>query len=38
MSLVSLELKEGACIKTESSDLAAGAKTEGFTDFKPTNR
>jgi hypothetical protein len=27
-----------ACIKTESSDLAAGAKLEGFADFKPTIR
>jgi hypothetical protein len=27
-----------ACIKTESSDLAAGAKSEGFADFKPTIR
>jgi hypothetical protein len=38
MSPVSLELKQVACIKTESSYLAAGAKIEGFADFKPTNR
>jgi hypothetical protein len=38
MSPVPLELKQVACIKTESSDLAAGAETEGFADFKPTNR
>jgi hypothetical protein len=38
MSLVSLELKQVAYIKTETSDLAAGAKTVGFADFKPTNR
>jgi hypothetical protein len=38
MSPGPLELKQVACIKTESSDLAAGAETEGFADFKPTNR
>ena len=38
MSPVPLELKQVACIKTESSYLAAGAKIEGFADFKPTNR
>ena len=27
-----------ACIKTESSDLAVGAKTKEFADFKPINR
>jgi hypothetical protein len=27
-----------ACIKTESSDLAVGAKSEGYADFKPTIR
>ena len=27
-----------ACIKTKSSDLAAGAKTKEFADFKPINR
>jgi hypothetical protein len=34
---VPLELKQVACIKKESSDLAAGAKTKGFADFKLTN-
>jgi hypothetical protein len=38
MSPVPLELKQVACMKTESSDLAVGAKKEGFADFKPTNR
>jgi hypothetical protein len=38
MSSVPLELKQVACIKTESSDLSAAAKTEGFADSKPTNR
>jgi hypothetical protein len=38
MSPVPLELKQVACIKTESGDLAAGAEMEGFADFKPTNR
>jgi hypothetical protein len=27
-----------ACIKTESSDLATGVKSEGFAEFKPTIR
>jgi hypothetical protein len=27
-----------ACIKIESSDLAASEKTKEFVDFKPTNR
>jgi hypothetical protein len=38
MSPVPLELKQVACIKAESSYLAAGAKIEGFADFKLTNR
>ena len=38
MSSVPLELKQVACMKTENSDLAAGAKTEGFANFKPTNK
>jgi hypothetical protein len=27
-----------ACVKTESSDLVTGAKSEGFADFKPAIR
>ena len=38
MSSVQLELKQVACMKTYNSDLTAGAKTEGFADFKPTNK
>jgi hypothetical protein len=38
MSSVSPELRQVACINTESSDLAAAAKTERFADFKPTRR
>ena len=38
MSSVPLELKQVACIKTESSDIAAAAKTEGLADFKSTNK
>ena len=38
MSSVPLELKQVACIKTESSDIAAAAKTEGFADFQSTNK
>jgi len=35
---VPLELKQEACIMTESSDLAANAETEIFAYFKPTKR
>jgi hypothetical protein len=27
-----------ACVKTESSDLVTGVKSEGFADFKPAIR
>jgi len=36
MSFLSLELKQVACIKTESSVLAESGETQKFTDFKPT--
>ena len=38
MSPAPLKLKQMACMKTESSDLTVGVKTEGFADLKPTNR
>ena len=38
MGSVSKEHKQVACIKTGSSDLAAGAETEKLVDFRPTKR
>jgi hypothetical protein len=38
MSSVSPELRQVACIKTGSSDLAVGAETERMADCKPTRR
>jgi len=38
MNSVSPQHKQVACIKTGSSDLAAGAETERMADCKPTRR
>jgi hypothetical protein len=38
MNPVALELKQVACIKQRAVVLQQVAKSEGFADFKPTNR